>query len=112
MTLTKNQKIIFGIAAVLGGIYILDRFSRKVGVKIGAVDPEDISLHQIDNDGYGNPRYVVHFTQLADTYEKAVKLGNKIGGRKYHNKRYGGGIVFQSYNTDDLKKKIAKISEN
>jgi hypothetical protein len=70
-----------------------------------------IEWTQIDNDGNGNPRYVCHFLNLltkeekmsetldiSEKYTMAVRRANKIGGRKFHNKTYGGGIVFQSYN--------------
>lgn len=55
---------------------------------------------RVNNDVNGNPRYVFHFLQLADNYDEALKLAKKIGGRKFHNKQYGGGIVVQSYNLD------------
>jgi len=42
-------------------------------------------------------------------YEYAVKKANKIGGKKYDNKSYGGGIVFQSYNIEDTWKAIQRI---
>ena len=67
---------------------------------------------RINNDTYGNPRYVVHFLRLADTYERALFLGKKLGGRKFHNKQYGGGIAFQSYNINDLEKRINELKEN
>jgi hypothetical protein len=67
---------------------------------------------RINNDINGNPRYVVHFLQLADTYERALYLGRKLGGRKFHNKQFGGGIAFQSYNTDQLAQRIAEIRQN
>jgi hypothetical protein len=38
-------------------------------------------------------------------------LAKKLGGRKFHNKQYGGGIVFESYNTDDLKERIYKLKQ-
>lgn len=76
-----------------------------------------MELTKIKNDINGNPRYVVHFLNLLsddeqenlsinERYNFAVKRANKIGGRKYHTKSYGGGIVFQSYNTDNLKQSI------
>ena len=56
-------------------------------------------LTRVNNDVNGNPRYVFHFLALADHYSEAVTVAKKlIGGKKYHTKRYGGGIVFQSYN--------------
>ena len=70
-----------------------------------------INFTRIKNDINGNPRYICHFLNLADTYEAAVKLANKIGGKKFHNKQYGGGIVFQSYSLDELECAINKVSE-
>jgi len=83
---------------------------------------ENIRLTRINNDVNGNPRYVVHFFELLNDeennflpfskkYEYALKKAKKIGGRKFHNKQYGGGIVFQSYNTDNLKEQIIDIME-
>ncbi len=66
---------------------------------------------RINNDTNGNPRYVVHFLQLADTYARALFLARQLGGRKFHNKQFGGGIAFQSYNTNQLAERIAKIKE-
>ena len=57
------------------------------------------NLTRVNNDVNGNPRYVFHFLALADHYSGAVTVAKKlVGGRKYHTKSYGGGIVFQSYN--------------
>lgn len=67
---------------------------------------------RINNDVNGNPRYVFHFLQLADTYEQALKLAKKIGGRKFHNKQYGGGIVIQSYSLEAEIKIINEIKTN
>jgi len=47
---------------------------------------------------------------ISELYSIAVKKANKIGGKKYHTKSYGGGIVFRSYNTDDLSNKIQQIN--
>ena len=73
-----------------------------------------INFTRIKNDTNGNPRYVCHFLNLnteeelaasgdawiSDKYSIACKRANKIGGKKYTAKAYGGGIVFQSYNLD------------
>jgi len=64
---------------------------------------------RINNDINGNPRYVVHFLQIAESYERALFLGRKIGGRKFHNKQYGGGIAFQCYNIERLETLIIEI---
>jgi hypothetical protein len=71
-----------------------------------------INFKRVNNDINGNPRYVCHFLNIADNYEQAVKLANKIGGKKFHNKQYGGGIVFQSYNIDNTEAAIKSISVN
>ena len=88
-----------------------------------------IKFTRIDNDVNGNPRYVCHFLNLLtkkengyydenlekyieplcsvnEKYEFALKRAKTIGGKKYNNKKYGGGIVFQSYNIEDLENTI------
>jgi hypothetical protein len=70
------------------------------------------NLTRVNNDVNGNPRYVIHFlallteqeksgndlASLSGRYDLAVKKAKKLfGGKKFHNKQYGGGIVFQSY---------------
>jgi hypothetical protein len=69
-------------------------------------------LTRINNDTNGNPRYVIHYLQLADSYERALFLARQLGGRKFHNKQFGGGIAFQSYNTEALKSHIDLIKQN
>lgn len=78
-----------------------------------------IDFTRINNDTNGNPRYVCHFltftTPLDDSdgidgitrlYAIALKRSRQFGGHKFHNKQYGGGIVFQSYDIDALGEKI------
>jgi len=61
---------------------------------------ETVTVHQVNNDINGNPRYVIHYLDVADTYQKALELSRKIGGRKYTAKWYGGGIVFSTYHLE------------
>lgn len=97
-----------------------------------------IDFTRVNNDTNGNPRYVCHFLALLNSsdeaearrraasygltsdykpgnyvnfcYEIALEKAKKIGGRKFHNKQYGGGIVFSSvYNIQDLQNKINSI---
>ena len=85
-----------------------------------------IEFTRINNDVNGNPRYVCHFLNIvnekdeeqakaygigyiSELYKTAVKKAKKIGGAKYKGKDYGGGIVFQSYNTDMLDKFIKEV---
>jgi len=77
-----------------------------------------IEWTKVNHDVNGNPRYVCHFLKLltqeeknsdidiSKKYEIALKRAKKIGGRKFHNKQYGGGIVFQTYNTNEIDKLI------
>lgn len=87
---------------------------------IGEIEPSDFT--RISNDVNGNPRYVIHFLQLLNDQERlmpfnekfdyALKKAKKMGGRKFSNKQYGGGVVFQSYNIYDLAKKLEKLKNS
>lgn len=79
-----------------------------------------INWTRINNDVNGNPRYVCHYLHLNTEEEKArdvlfskydwaVARAKKIGGKCFHNKQYGGGIVFQSYNLKDTEKHIMRV---
>lgn len=74
----------------------------------------------ITNDVNGNPRYVIHFLKmdvhsnnfhLNDRYYMALALAKKVGGKKFHNKQYGGGIVFVSYSLKDTCRVINELLE-
>lgn len=78
---------------------------------------------RVKNDTFGNPRYVLHFLNLntdaeldanpwIDTsrkYELALARSRAQGGKKFHNKQYGGGIVFQSYNLRELCNRLNEL---
>ena len=82
-----------------------------------------IEFTKVNNDTNGNPRYVCHFLNLLTEeensdysgdfinrqYAKALTRAKKIGGRKFHNKQYGCGIVFQTFNIEFTEKKILKL---
>ena len=75
-----------------------------------------IEFTRVNNDVCGNPRFVTHFfsflkedEQTLSNYNLAVKRANKLGGKKYRGSDFGGGIVFQSYNLCDLRKRICEI---
>jgi len=77
-----------------------------------------IEFTRINNDVNGNPRYVCHFLNLISEnyemsiqlkYEFAIKKAKQLGGKKYNTKSYGGGIVFQSYNIQDLENSIIEL---
>lgn len=83
----------------------------------------NFSWTRINNDTNGNPRYVLHFLNLntraeldavpwidvSAKYAIAVKRANRIGGKKFHTKQYGGGIVFQSYSLEDTERSILDL---
>ena len=71
---------------------------KKPETQTTTVDGKVIKYWRINNDANGNPRYVVHYSSIAPTYEAAIEKARKIGGKKYNAKWFGGGIVFQSYN--------------
>ena len=78
-----------------------------------------INWTRIKNDVNGNPRYVCHFLNfitsadadvpLLQKYPLAARRANQIGGRKFHYKAYGGGIMFQSYNLDETERAIVDL---
>ena len=78
---------------------------------------------RVNNDVNGNPRFVCHFLKLntpaelnaepwiSDKYSIALARARQLGGRKFHNKQYGGGIVFRCvYNLGELCDDINKLT--
>ena len=74
------------------------------------VSPNGIHYWRVDSDIYGNPRYIVHYLSIsadsdggsASNYasRQAAQFSaarDRVGGKKYRAKWFGGGIVFQSY---------------
>jgi hypothetical protein len=98
-----------------------DTKSHNVNIRvISGIGNIGQKFTRISNDVNGNPRYVIHFLEVLNEeertsipfnkkYEYAVKKANKIGGKKYDNKSYGGGIVFQSYNIEKTYEDIQKL---
>lgn len=78
-------------------------------------------LSQIDNDSNGNPRYVCHFLDIvndrdkhpdctiSELYEIALRKARRYGGKKYHTRRYGGGIAFASYSRHEVENYITNL---
>lgn len=74
---------------------------------------------QINNNSMGNPRYVCHFLGLVPPdflepdawsisakYNAALDFSRPFGGKKFHNRQYGGGIVFCTYDLPGLVREI------
>lgn len=89
------------------------------------MDNEPINWTKINHDVNGNPRYVCHYLDIltdaeindrsgtdfiSRRYAIAVKRANKLGGRKFHNRQYGGGIVFCTYSLTELEKRIKELT--
>ena len=83
------------------------------------ITPNDFT--KISHNVNGNPRYACHFLHLdvhgwqsnlsvSARYDIAVQLGKALGGKKYHTKGYGGGIVFQCFNLHDLCEQINRLT--
>lgn len=80
-----------------------------------------IEWTKIKHDVNGNPRYVCHFSHLlteqeqwnsnsvSSKYVRALARAKLIGGKKFSNKQYGGGIVFQSYNLEETEAAIRDL---
>lgn len=71
----------------------------------------EITVHQATNDTYGNPRFVVHFLSIADSYDKAINLVKKIGGSRYRAKSFGGGVVFVSFNLRETLDQLVTLTK-
>ena len=73
------------------------------------VSPNGIRYWRVDSDIYGNPRYIVHYISISSERDKGGATGpdavlarfsaarDRVGGKRYRGKWFGGGIVFQSY---------------
>ena len=66
---------------------------------------------KVNHDSNGNPRYVIHYLAFSKVitdksnvytdYAEVLKWCSSRGGKKFHTKAFGGGIVFQTYNLLD-----------
>lgn len=90
----------------------------------------EIIFTQVKPNQYGHGRVVCHFLNLLTDEEKtpefsqkygmesvsvlykiALNRAKKINGRKFHNKQYGGGIVFSisARTIEDLESQIKTL---
>lgn len=88
---------------------------------------DGIDLYRVEADVNGNSRYVVHHSALITERDKsdapeglsriehlhalALRRANKIGGRKYRARWFGGGVVFQCCHPPALVQDIQRIRE-
>ena len=77
---------------------------------------------RIKSDINGNSRFVCHFLALepatpdrrytlSERYDRVLKCARQLGGRRYHNKSYGGGVVFQAYEhqLEDIAARVREL---
>lgn len=79
--------------------------------KITSKNGNEYTFYRIDNDQNGNPRYVIHFLDMLTAEERDaltiaaqydLVLARLAGyGRRYHNKKFGGGVSLHSYSLYD-----------
>ena len=80
--------------------------------EITTVKNERIKVFRIKNDVNGNPRYVVHFSDLGIKLSDYDNINKLYGFKKYRAGWFGGGVVFQSYNIQDtLNFALDKVKE-
>ena len=70
-------------------------------IEVTLKNGKQVIIHQVNNDAHGNPRFVIHYLDIADTYSDALALIRKIGGKVYTAKWYGGGLVFSTYTLEN-----------
>lgn len=76
------------------------------------------SFEKAASDSYGNPRYVIGWWKVGSSYEGALNAMKEFGGKKFHNKQFGGGIIFNvqqeglSKLCKSINKKINKVNES
>ena len=79
---------------------------NKIEITVTLSTGEQVTVTQVTNDRYGNPRFVIHYLDVADTYSDALKIIRRIGGKMYTAKWYGGGLVFSTYNIERTLEKL------
>lgn len=87
-------------------------------------EDKEFEVKRVNSDTNGNSRYVCHFLNLLTDNEKyiqnavdnryniAIKRAHTIGGRKFHNKQFGGGIVFQAYSPEEVRELVYNTLKN
>lgn len=93
--------------------------ARDVAATLGLI--QVIRAKRINNDAYGNPRYVIWYGDLltdadrgtlriGDWRPTGLARGKALGGRQFRGRSFGGGIVFQSYSTEELARDISRVT--
>lgn len=80
-------------------------------VKVSGARPNWTRLKM---DVNGNSRHVTAWWEYGfKTYATAVIAANSIGGRKFHNKQFGGGLMFQAQGCElpGLEAKLKELAK-
>lgn len=114
-----------------GILYLIDAIQDEFEPK-ETEEQKTIEFTKVNRDVNGNSRYVCHFLNFitdkdseihnfsknnssyntAYKYGLALKRAKQLGGKKFHNKKYGGGIVFQTTNPKEIEQDIIKLLNN
>lgn len=115
----------YAVAAYVGQI-IKDIETPPTDEERKAREMSEIGLTRVGNDVSGNPRFACKYYAVLSTEEEetpntlarrgepsahyalAIRKANRIGGRKYHTKKFGGGLVFTEYESV-LREKIWQL---
>lgn len=85
--------------------------SRHICHFFDLLSPEEIA--QIAKKAASNKDNTIRPRRLTSPmYSAALARAHKLGGKKYHNRQFGGGIVFQTCDTETLEKDIRNLIEN
>ena len=87
---------------------------------MNCIEVNNICFYRVNNDVYGNPRYVVHFFAFLkenefpeltvwEKFQIAHKRAKKAGFAKYRGRNFGGGFVCQSYSLQETAKDILQV---
>ena len=69
----------------------------------------EYSVYRVNNDVYGNPRYVISWLSIGLKGYYSTKLTRQAGLSIYRGANFGGGFAFQSYNIEESLKHFEKI---
>lgn len=122
--LLSNYRLAYGAGWEFKTILLPKKYHAK------EVPPTGFDITSLSNSNNGQPRLCIHFfallnerersiidkiaPQMGDSigidtmYDYAIYKAKKIKGKKFHNKQFGGGIVFRKYK-DDLIEAINNI---
>lgn len=86
--LKELESIIINIKSMFNGTTSSNEYT------INLYNGKSITAYSVNSDSKANFRYVIHFLDIDNDYDTAVKLASYYKGKKYRAKWFGGGIVF------------------